>query len=116
MRRYFIDKAIKGNGFVETRFGYLTRFGLVNPFHQWKEPTLLSHFISGNVVGYTAILSKIGLPVKTRGTAQIMKLPSSGSFFPMVYMDKLRSVDPDLRKTIACGYWAKTGLLNLMEK
>ena len=105
MRRYFIDKAIKGNGIVETRFGYLKRFGFVNPIHKWKEPTLLSHFISGNVVGYTAILSKIGLPVKTRGTAQIMKLPSSGSFFPLVYLDKLRSVDPDLRKTIACGYW-----------
>ena len=104
-RGYYISKAIKGNGIIETRFGYLKRFGLMNPFYQWKEPTLLSHFISGNVVGYTAILSKIGFPVKIKGSAQILKLPSTASFFPMTYLNKLEAIDPGLRKTIACGYW-----------
>jgi hypothetical protein len=105
MRGYYINKAIRGNGIISTSSGYLKRFGFINPFVKWKEPTLLSHFISGNVVGYTAILSKIGLPVKKKGTAQILKLPSAASFFPMVYLDKLETIDPDLRRTIACGYW-----------
>lgn len=104
-RGYYINKAIKENGIIQTDSGYLKRFGFINPFNKWKEPTLLSHFISGNVVGYTAILSKIGLPVKLKGTAQILKLPSASSFFPMVYLNKLETIDPDLRKTIACGYW-----------
>ena len=104
-RGYYINKAIKGNGIVKTHFGYLERFGFINPFNKWKEPTLLSHFLSGNVVGYTAILSKIGLPVKTKGSAQILKLPSSACFFPMIYLKKLETIDPELRKTIACGYW-----------
>lgn len=105
MRGYYINKAIRGNGIIPTNSGYLKRFGFINPLIKWKEPTLLSHFISGNVVGYTAILSKIGLPVKKKGTAQILKLPSAASFFPMVYLDKLETIDPDLRRTIACGYW-----------
>ncbi len=104
-RGYYIEKAIKSDRLIQTHFGYLKRFGSINPFNKWKEPTLLSHFISGNVVGYTAILSKIGLPVKTKGAAQILKLPSTASFFPMVYLDKLETIDPELRKTIACGYW-----------
>jgi hypothetical protein len=104
-RGYYINKAIKENGITKTHFGYLKRFGYINPFSKWKEPTLLSHFISGNVVGYTAILSKIGLPVKKEGSAQILKLPSSASFFPMIYLNRLESTDPELRKTIACGYW-----------
>lgn len=105
MRGYFVNKAIRGNSIIETRYGYLKRFGFINPLNKWKEPSLLSHFISGNVVGYTAILSKIGLPVKTKGAAQILKLPSTASFFPMIYLNKLEAVDPELRKTIACGYW-----------
>lgn len=104
-RGYYINKTIQETGIVQTNSGYLKRFGFINPFNKWKEPTLLSHFISGNVVGYTAILSKIGLPVKTKGTAQILKLPSSASFFPLIYLNKLETIDPDLRKTIACGYW-----------
>ena len=99
MRGYFINKAIRGNGLVETRFGYLKKFGSINPLNKWKEPSLLSHFISGNVVGYTAILSKIGLPVKTKGAAQILKLPSTASLFPMIYLNKLEAIDPELRKT-----------------
>jgi hypothetical protein len=105
IRGYYISKAIKEKGIIQTSSGYLKRFGYINPFNKWKEPTLLSHFISGNVVGYTAILSKIGLPVKIKGTAQILKLPSAASFFPMVYLQKLETIDPDLRKTIVCGYW-----------
>lgn len=105
LRGYYINKAFKENGIIQTRYGYLKRFGFVNPFNKWKEPSLLSHFISGNVVGYTAILSRIGLPVKIKGTAQILKLPSSASFFPMIYLNKLEETDPGLRNTIACGYW-----------
>jgi hypothetical protein len=105
IRGYYIDKAIKGSGIIQTRFGYLKRFGLVNPFNRWKEPVLLSHFISGNVVGYTAILSKLGLPVKKKGTAQILKLPSTASLFPLIYLNKLETIDKGLRQTIACGYW-----------
>lgn len=114
IRGYYINKAIKENRIIQTRYGYLKRFGFINPFNKWKEPTLLSHFISGNVVGYTAILSKIGLPVKIKGTAQILKLPSTASFFPMIYLNKLETIDPDLRKTIACGYWK--GGDDLIEK
>jgi hypothetical protein len=105
LRGYYIEKAIRRNEIIETKFGYLKKIGIVNPFNKWKEPTLLSHFISGNVVGYTAILCRIGLPVKGRGAAQILKLPSAASLFPMIYLDKINSVDPELRKTIACGYW-----------
>jgi hypothetical protein len=65
-------------------------------------------------VGYTGILSKIGLPVKIKGSAQILKLPSTASFFPMIYLNKLETIDPELRKTIACGYWK--GGDDLIEK
>jgi hypothetical protein len=104
-RGHYIKSAIIGNGIIQTNFGYLKRFGYINPFNKWREPTLLSHFISGNVVGYTAVLSKIGLPVKINGSAQILKLPSTASFFPMIYLNKLEKIAPELRKTIACGYW-----------
>ena len=113
-RGYYINKAVKESNIIKSRFGYLKRFGQINPFNRWKEPGLLSHFISGNVVGYTAILSKIGLPVKTKGSAQILKLPSAAAFFPMIYLNKLEKINPDLRKTIACGYWK--GGDNLIEK
>lgn len=105
LRGYFINKALRESNVIQTRFGYLKRFGMVNPLTRWKEPALLSHFISGNVVGYTALLSRIGFPVKKKGAAQILKLPSSASVFPLVYLNKLGEIDKDLRRTIACGYW-----------
>jgi hypothetical protein len=101
----FINKALKSSKLIETANGYLKRFGIMKPFQKWKEPELLSHFISGNVVGYTAILSRIGFPIKCQGAAQILKLPSSSALFPMIYLDKLKEVDTELRETIACGYW-----------
>lgn len=105
MRGYFINRAVRTGSTTETRYGYLKRFGLLNIFSRWKEPGLISHFISGNVVGYTAVLSRIGMPLKEKGAAQIMKLPSTASLFPMIYLEKMEGIDPDLRKTIACGYW-----------
>lgn len=102
---YYVNKAFTKKGIIPTSSGYLKRIGFVNPFNRWKEPKLVSHFVSGNVVGYTAILSKIGMPVKKNGAAQILKLPSTASFFPMVYLNKLEAIAPDLRNTIACGYW-----------
>jgi hypothetical protein len=52
--------------------------------------------------------------VKLKGSAQIMKLPSTASFFPMIYLNKLETIDPELRKTIAYGYWK--GGDDLIEK
>lgn len=104
-RNRFVSAALKTPKVIETIHGYLKRFGIQNPFCKWKEPRLLSHFISGNVVGYTSILSRIGFPVKDEGAGQILKLPSSSAFFPMVYLNKLNDIYPELRKTIACGYW-----------
>lgn len=104
-RSYYIKQALKTNRIIETDNGYLKRFGPVDFWKKWKEPELLSHFISGNVVGYTAILSRIGMPVFQKGAAQILKLPSVSSFFPLVYLDKLSEIDPGLRNTIACTYW-----------
>ena len=104
-RSYYIEQAIKSSRIIETENGYLLKIGGPNFPRRWKEPELLSHFISGNVVGYTAILSRIGLPVKQAGAAQILKLPSASSFFPLVYLDKLYEIDPELRNTIACTYW-----------
>jgi hypothetical protein len=105
MRGYFMNRALREKGIIHTRYGYLKRIGHVNPFSKWKEPALISHFISGNVVGYTAILSKLGFPLKLKGAAQFLKLPSSASVFPLIYLKKLEEIDADLRKTIACGYW-----------
>jgi hypothetical protein len=105
-RREFVTRALNTSRVIETVHGYLKRFGRSNPFRGWREPRLLTHFISGNVVGYTSVLSRIGLPVRSNGAAQILKLPSASAFFPMIYLDKLEKMDPDLRKTIACGYWA----------
>lgn len=104
-RSVYITKALKSRQIIETHHGFLKRFGMMNPLRKWKEPRLISHFISGNVVGYTSILSRIGLPVKKQGAAQILKLPSSSAFSPMIYLEKLQQLEPDLRKTIACGYW-----------
>ena len=105
LRGTYIALALRSRGMIETVHGYLKRFGMMNPFRRWQEPRLIGHFISGNVVGYTSILSRIGLPVKRPGAAQILKLPSSSAFFPLIYLEKLQKMEPDLRKTIACGYW-----------
>ena len=105
IRDKFVNAAFKTAKVIETIHGYLKRFGIQNPFRKWNEPKLLSHFISGNVVGYTSILSRIGFPIRENGAAQVLKLPSSSAFFPMVYLNKLNDIYPDLRKTIACGYW-----------
>jgi hypothetical protein len=104
-RSKYVNTALKTPRVIETIHGYLKRFGIQNPFCKWKEPDLVSHFISGNVVGYTSILSRIGFPVKEKGAGQILKLPSLSAFFPMVYLNKLNDIYPELRGTIACGYW-----------
>jgi hypothetical protein len=114
LRGEYVRRALKTTRIVETVHGYLKRFGSLNPFQRWKEPGLISHFISGNVVGYTSVMSRLGFPVRQRGAAQIIKLPSASEFFPMIYLDKLEKMDSDLRKTIACGYW--TGGDDSIEK
>lgn len=101
----YISKAMKSARKIPTGKGYLKRFGSVGLLKKWKEPALISHFISGNVVGYTAVLSRIGLPIRTGGAGQILKLPSGSAFFPLLYLDKLNSINPALRKTMMCGYW-----------
>jgi len=89
----FIIKALKSSKIIETEQGYLKRLGVLNRLRKWKEPLLLTHFISGNVVGYTAVLTRMGLPIKTAGAAQIIKLPSAPTFFPLIYLKKLESVE-----------------------
>lgn len=101
----FVKGAFDTRHTIETAFGYLRRFGSNSPFLRWREPGLLSHFVSGNVVGYSAILTRIGLPVKDLGAAQIIKLPSTSAVFPMIYLTKMAEVAPEVRETMACGYW-----------
>jgi len=109
----FVEAAFKTRRPVETAFGHLQRFGLNSPFIRKRAPGLLSHFASGNVVGYSAILTRIGLPLETakgggdwgRGAAQVIKLPSTSAVFPMLYLSKMGEVAPLVRETIACGYW-----------
>lgn len=101
----FIERSIKTKKCIETEHGYLKRFGFSNPFIKWRNPGLLSHFVSGNVVGYTSVLIKMGFPFNKKGIPQIMKLPSASGFFPMVYLKKLEQLNPVLRDTIAAGYW-----------
>jgi hypothetical protein len=57
------------------------------------------------VVGYSAILTKIGLPLRAAGAAQTIKLPSTSAAFPMIYLQKMAELAPEVRQTIACGYW-----------
>lgn len=120
---------------VETANGYLRRFGVNSLFVRRREPGLLSHFVSGNVAGYTAILTRIGLPLATggparggkgrwgrgeksaagasgaagspgaSGAAQLIKLPSTSAVFPMIYLSKMAELAPEVRETMACGYW-----------
>jgi hypothetical protein len=110
---------------VETAHGYLRRFGGNSLFVRRREPGLLSHFVSGNVAGYTAILTRIGLPLATggggaaggvggpgasgalgaSGAAQLIKLPSTSAVFPMIYLSKMAELAPEVRATMACGYW-----------
>ena len=102
----FVAASFKTRRPVETACGFLQRFGTDTPFRRWREPEIVSHFVSGNVVGYSSILARIGFPIKSgRGAAQIIKLPSTSAVFPMLYLDKLKAVAPALRETIACGYW-----------
>jgi hypothetical protein len=101
----FVEQAFGTRRPVETAFGYLKRFGRNSPLTRWREPGLLSHFVSGNVVGYSAILTRIGLPVKDGGAAQIIKLPSTSAVFPMIYLKKMAEFAPLVRETMACGYW-----------
>lgn len=101
----FVEQAFRTRRPVETAFGHLRRFGRNSPLTRWREPGLLSHFASGNVVGYSAILTKIGLPLKAGGAAQIIKLPSTSAVFPMIYLQKMAEIAPLIRETMACGYW-----------
>ena len=109
----FVEEAFKTRRPVETAFGHLQRFGLNSPFIGRRAPGLVSHFASGNVAGYSAILTRIGLPLETatgggdwgRGAAQVIKLPSTSAVFPMIYLSKMAEIAPLVRATIACGYW-----------
>lgn len=101
----FAKQAFETRRPVETAFGYLQRFGANSPFVRRREPGLLSHFTSGNVAGYSAILTRIGLPVESGGAAQIIKLPSTSAVFPMIYLSKMKEFAPLVRETMACGYW-----------
>jgi hypothetical protein len=101
----FVSRAFETRRPVETAFGYLQRFGTNSIFRRWREPGVLSHFVSGNVVGYSSILTRIGFPVRRAGAAQIIKLPSSSAVFPMIYLNKLAEISPPIRSTMVCGYW-----------
>ena len=101
----FVKEAFKTRRPVETAFGYLQRFGANSPFVRKREPRLLSHFASGNVAGYSAILTRIGLPFESGGAAQVIKLPSTSAVFPMLYLSKMAEFAPLVRETMACGYW-----------
>jgi len=109
----FVERAFQTRRPVETAFGHLQRFGLNSPFTRCPSPGLLSHFASGNVVGYSAVLTRIGLPLDTasgggdwsKGAAQVIKLPSTSAVFPMLYLSKMAEIAPLVRATIACGYW-----------
>jgi hypothetical protein len=102
----FVEEAFRTRRPVETAFGYLQRFGGVGVFRRRHEPGLISHFVSGNVVGYSSILLRMGFPVAEGGGAgQLIKLPSSSAVFPMVYLERLGEASPELRRTMACGYW-----------
>jgi hypothetical protein len=106
LRGRFVEAAFRTRRPVETVFGHLKRFGANTPFAKWREPGLLTHFVSGNVVGYSAILARIGLPLRRGGgAAQIIKLPSTSAVFPMIYLAKMAELAPLLRETMACGYW-----------
>jgi hypothetical protein len=109
----FVKEAFKTRRPVETAFGYLQRFGANSPFVRKRQPGLLSHFASGNVAGYSAILTRIGLPFGSgagdgrggAGAAQVIKLPSTSAVFPMLYLAKMAEFAPLVRETMACGYW-----------
>lgn len=101
----FVERSIRKKKCIETEYGYLQRFGFNNPLVKWRTPGLLSHFISGNVVGYTSVLIKMGFPAIKNGVPQILKLPSDSALFPMIYLRKLGQINPELRETIAAGYW-----------
>jgi hypothetical protein len=101
----FVGEALRTRRTIETSFGYLKRFGGNGLFRHRREPELISHFVSGNVVGYSSILLRIGFPLEKGGAGQVIKLPSASAVFPMIYLDKLNEVAPDLRQTMACGYW-----------
>jgi hypothetical protein len=111
----FVREAFETRKPVETAFGHLRRFGLNSPFVRRRHPGLISHFASGNVAGYSAILTRMGLPLATAagpaeddwsdGAAQIIKLPSTSAVFPMLYLSKMAEIAPLVRQTMACGYW-----------
>jgi len=109
----FVEEAFRTRRPVETVFGHLRRFGVNSPFVGRRKPRLISHFASGNVAGYSAILVRIGLPLPTgrgggewsTGAGQVLKLPSTSAVFPMLYLSKMGELAPHVRETIACGYW-----------
>ncbi len=123
----FVKQAFETRKPVETAFGHLRRFGVNSPFVRRRRPALVSHFASGNVAGYSAILTRIGLPLATPiasgpasapgsasatspsdwsdGAAQLIKLPSTSAVFPMIYLSKMAEIAPLVRQTMACGYW-----------
>jgi hypothetical protein len=101
----FVKDAFATRRPVETAFGHLQRFGVESPFIRRRESDLISHFTSGNVAGYSAILTRMGLPIDSGGAAQVIKLPSTSAVFPMMYLSKMNDVAPLVRETMACAYW-----------
>jgi len=103
----FVRRSFATRRPIETAFGHLQRFGANSPFVRRRRADLLCHFASGNVAGYAAILTRIGLPLESggEGAAQVIKLPSTSAVFPMVYLSKMAELAPLVRETMACGYW-----------
>ncbi len=101
----FIRRALATRRPVETASGHLLRLGFSSPFTRQRPAGLVSHITSGNVAGYSALLCRIGLPIIGPGAAQVVKLPSEGALFPMLYLSKMGEVAPLVRQTIAAGWW-----------
>jgi len=94
-----------GDHFAPVDKGLVKAFGTkIEERHEY--PSLITHVLSGNVVGYTALTLLMGLPLNAgEGCAQLVKLPREDPVFMLLYGQSIEEVSPELRRTMAIGYW-----------
>ena len=88
--------------------GYLKGYGIPKVI-QYDSPKTIVQILAGNVVGPPWLTASLGA---VAGSSQLIKLPHRDLVSFMFYLQTLGEVDPDFRKTIACGYFASIDNVN----
>ncbi len=88
--------------------GYIKGYGVPKVKNYEHQGTILQ-ILAGNVVGPTWLSAFLGAVSRS---SQLIKLPSHDLTSFMFYVETLNELDPDFRRTMACGYFSGTDDVN----